>query len=61
MKCNLKEIRKKKNITQKEIANILDIGQTTISEWENNNTIPNLKIAYKLANYLKIQVTDIWK
>ena len=61
MICKLKEIRKIKNITQREIASKLKIKQTTISEWENNNTVPNLKTAYKLADYLKVQVIDIWK
>lgn len=50
MKCNLKQLRKEKSISQNEIANELKVRQTTISEWENNNAIPNLKKAYELAD-----------
>lgn len=61
MKCNLKQIRKEKNISQNDIANELKVRQTTISEWENNNKIPNLRKAYQLAEYLEIKVTEIWQ
>ena len=61
MKCNLKQIRNKTNITQNDISKHLNIRQTTVSEWENGNTIPNLKKAYELADYLNVKVTDIWK
>lgn len=61
MKCYLKKIRKLKKMSQEEIANKLNIKQTTVSEWENNNNIPNLKKAYELAEYLNVEVTDIWK
>ena len=61
MKCNLKQIRKERNISQNDIANKLEVRQTTISEWENNKKIPNLRKAYELAEYLEIKVTDIWQ
>lgn len=61
MKCNLKQIRDKRNITQNDISKKLNIRQTTVSEWENGNAIPNLKKAYELAEYLKVKVTDIWE
>ncbi len=61
MICKLKEIRKTKQISQNNIAKELNIGQTTISEWENNKNIPNLKKAYELAKYLGVRVTDIWQ
>lgn len=61
IKCNLKEIRKKLKITQIDIAKTLGIRQTTVSEWENGNAIPNLKKAYELAKFLKVKITDIWE
>ena len=44
MKCNLKQIRDKRNITQNDISKQLNVRQTTVSEWENENAIPNLKL-----------------
>lgn len=32
-----KELRKKKGLTQTELAKILNLNQTTIGKWENNN------------------------
>lgn len=61
MKCNLRQIRKERNISQNDIANELEVRQTTISEWENNKKIPNLRKAYELAEYLEIKVTEIWQ
>lgn len=61
IKCNLKEVRKMKNKSQNDIAEMLNIKQTTVSEWENNRNIPNLRKAYELAEYLEVEVTDIWE
>lgn len=61
MKCNLKQIRKNKSVSQNDIAEKLRVRQTTISEWENNKKIPNLRKAYELAEYLEVNVTDIWE
>lgn len=61
IKCYLREIRRKRNLSQTDIAIVMNVKQTTISEWENNNNIPNLKIAYKLSDFLEVNVTDIWK
>lgn len=58
--CNLKAIRKNKQIKQCDIAKQLDIGQTTVSEWENDKKVPNLRKAYELAEYLEIEVSEIW-
>lgn len=38
---NLKEARKQANITQKELAERLQIYQKDISRWENNVLIPS--------------------
>lgn len=61
MICNLKEIRKIKNLKQQDIADAIKVRQTTVSEWENNNNIPLLNKAYELAEFLNVEVTDIWR
>lgn len=59
--CKLKLLRKKIGKTQGELAKGINVKQTTISSWERGDAMPNLKKAYELANYLKVEVTDIWK
>ena len=61
MKCYLSDIRKSKKLSQNDIGKAVNVKQTTISEWENNNNIPSLKKAYEVAEFLEMEVTDIWK
>ena len=61
MKCYLSDIRKSKKLRQNDIGKAVNVKQTTISEWENNNNIPSLKKAYEVAEFLEVEVTDIWK
>lgn len=35
------EYRKKRKLTQKELADILNIDQTTVSKWENSTRYPH--------------------
>lgn len=48
----LKEKRKNKKLTQKELAEQLGIKQNTYSDWERGKTQPNLDYLAKLANIL---------
>lgn len=52
----LKELRKEKKVSQKEIADFLGISEKTISRWENSeNTIKSDK-AQKLADFFGVSV-----
>ncbi|OTG48370.1 helix-turn-helix domain-containing protein [Streptococcus agalactiae] len=52
----LKELRKEKKVSQKEIADFLGISERTISRWENSeNTIKSDK-AQKLADYFEVPI-----
>lgn len=41
---NLKSLRKENNITQKDLAEILNVQQSTISLWETNASKPSIDI-----------------
>ena len=49
----IKYIRDTNNITQKELADILYVSEKTVSSWENNRTIPDLNMIYKISDYFK--------
>ncbi|AIW11663.1 helix-turn-helix domain-containing protein [Streptococcus pyogenes] len=52
----IKELRKEKKVSQKEIADFLGISEKTISRWENSeNTIKSDK-AKELAKYFNVSV-----
>ena len=51
--CNL---RKKKNMTQLELANELFVTNKTISSWESNRTEPSLEMLVKLSEIFDCSV-----
>lgn len=55
----LKEMRKKRKITQIEIAKMLNIGQSTYSTWENNIYQPDIDNLIKLADILDCSVDKL--
>lgn len=58
---NIREIRKLKGMTQKELGNKLGISQSAINQFENNKTDPKLQTIEKLAIALEISMYDILK
>ncbi|WP_019299404.1 helix-turn-helix domain-containing protein [Lactococcus garvieae] len=52
----LKELRKKKKLTQKELANKLNVVQSKVSDWENGNLEPSLENLSNLAMQLQTNV-----
>lgn len=52
----LKELRKEKKLTQKELADILKINEKTISRWENNESTIKSNKAEALANYFNVSI-----
>ncbi|CAI3547698.1 helix-turn-helix domain-containing protein [Clostridium neonatale] len=53
-KLNLEECRKKKNISQKQLAKKLHISQGYISEIEQGLKSPTIRMLYRIANTLEI-------
>lgn len=58
---NIREIRKLKGMTQKELGNKLGISQSAINQFENNKTDPKLQTIEKLAIALEVSMYDILK
>lgn len=50
----LKEVRRSKAISQKELAKRINVSQATISKWENKFMEPNLLRLVDLALALKV-------
>lgn len=47
-------LRKKKGLTQKQLAGILGIDQTAVSNWERGKSLPDNSNQLKLANYFNV-------
>ncbi|MDY0237132.1 MAG: helix-turn-helix domain-containing protein [Gudongella sp.] len=52
----LKNIRKTRNITQKDLAKSIQVAQSTIANYENNIRFPGSEILKQISDYLKISV-----
>lgn len=50
----IKQLRKEKGLTQVELAEILNIDQTTISKWELNRATPDTQILIRLSKYFDV-------
>ena len=55
----VKELRKKHNIQQKELASIIGVAQPTISEWETGKKDPSGDRLRKLAEFFQVDELDI--
>ena len=49
-------LRKKKNMTQEELAKTLHVSDKTISSWEANRTEPNLEILIELSEFFACSI-----
>lgn len=55
----IRELRKDKNLTQKELANILDVTNGTISNYEKEEHEPSIEALKKLADYFEVSIDYI--
>lgn len=55
----IKDIRLAKGITQKTLAEKLDVTPNAISQWENGKRNPSLEIVRRLAEILQCTTDDI--
>ena len=61
MENKIKEYRKRKNLSQEQIAKEMGLKQHTISQWETGERTPNVKKALKLAEMLGTTVESLYK
>lgn len=52
-------LRKEKGLSQKKLGEKAGIPQTTISEWERGNSLPDIEQADMLANALGTTLINI--
>jgi len=55
----LKELRKNKNITQENLAEILNISRSKVSSWETNRRDMTVTDAVNLADYYEISLDNL--
>ena len=53
------EMRKEQNLTQKQLADKLDISDRTISKWECGKGMPDVGLMIPLCEEIKINVNEL--
>ena len=52
----IKQLREEKNITQANLAKLLDVSPSTVGMWEQNRRTPDIEILKKLSDILHVSV-----
>lgn len=52
----LRAARESRNLSQLELANLVGVGQTAISQFETGRASPSLKTLQKIASSLQISI-----
>ena len=56
---NLKDARKIAGLTQKQVANCLNVVESCYANWEQGRTEPNIDMLRKLGEILNISIDDL--
>lgn len=55
----LTELRTKKNMTQRELAEKLMVSDKTISRWETGGSLPDMDMIHAISKFFKISINDL--
>ena len=53
---NILDLRRRKGISQEELANLLLISRQTVSQWENDQTLPSIDNLLRLKEIFGVSV-----
>lgn len=55
----LRELRKEKNLTQEQLADVFNVSARTVSRWETGSNMPDISIIVEIADYYQLDVREI--
>jgi len=56
---NLREARKQSNLTQKEVASLLNVVESCYANWEQGRTEPNIEMLRNLCKIFKVTIDEL--
>jgi len=56
---NLKMIRKERNMTQEQLAELLNVSRQAVSKWESGNSYPETEKLLVISNELNISIDEL--
>ncbi|WP_279222274.1 helix-turn-helix domain-containing protein [Anaerophilus nitritogenes] len=61
LKCNLKDIRKKHNMSLDKLSEISNVSKSTLSDIENNIVDPKTSTVFKITIALDIKFEELFE
>ncbi len=55
----IQQLRKEKDMTQKDLAEIIGMSDKTISKWESGNSLPDTSVLVSLCEALDVSVNEL--
>lgn len=55
----IRRLRERKNLTQAELAGMIDVSPKTISKWETSKGLPDISLLEPLAGALSVSVIEL--
>lgn len=55
----LKELRKEKDLTQEQLAEVLGVSGRTVSRWETGFNMPDISLLVELADFYDVSIPEI--
>lgn len=56
---NIKNLRRKKDITQEQLSEFLNISNVAVSKWERGETFPDISFLPILAKYFNVTIDEL--
>lgn len=55
----LKQLRREKELTQEQLAEILNVSGRSVSRWETGSNMPDLSIIVELSEFYQVDIREI--
>ena len=59
--ANVRRLRKKLNMTQKALADVIGYSEKTVSKWETFGSVPSIEALFRMANIFHVSITELFK
>lgn len=58
--AKIQTLRKNKNLTQAQLAEVLSVSSQSVSKWENNLSVPDISLLPVIARYFGITMDELF-
>ena len=55
----IRELRKERNMSQEQLAEVFNVSSKSISRWGNGKTMPDISIIIELADYFEVDIREL--